>query len=133
MKWDNGHSVGIEEFDGHHQKLFAIIGGLVASSETGADDEAAVVRALTELLDYTNYHFKAEEDALRKHGYPGLSRQEAEHRDFIATLNVFKASYDYGVVPPVGDLVEFLKKWLTNHIMVCDKEYSAFLAKKGVR
>jgi hemerythrin-like metal-binding protein len=133
MKWDNGYSVGVEEFDGHHQKLFAIIGELTASLETGADDEATIVRALSELLDYTKYHFKAEENALRKLGYPGLSRQEAEHRDFIASLNVFKASYDYGVVPPVGDLVDFLKKWLTSHILVCDKEYADFLAKKEMR
>lgn len=48
-------------------------------------------------------------------------------------MNVFKASYDHGVVPPVADLVEFLKKWLTNHILLVDKEYDEFLAKKGVR
>lgn len=133
LTWDDSYAVGIGEFDEHHHKLFAILNGLMASLEKGDTEEQTVVRALDELMSYTHYHFKAEEDVLRKNGYPALPRQMAEHQDFIASLNVFKSSYEYGVVPPVDDLVRFLKNWLTSHILVCDKEYAAFLAEKGMR
>jgi hemerythrin len=133
LTWDDSYNVGSLEFDDHHHKLFEILNGLMSSLEKGSADEATVVGALTKLLDYTEYHFKAEEELLRKNAYPDLEKQEEEHKDFIASLNVFKASYEYGVVPPVEDLVRFLTKWLAGHIRVCDKAYAAFLAEKGIR
>lgn len=128
IKWDESYSVSIKSFDEHHRKLFDIFNTLLELSQ---DDEKEMQKNVAELLDYTNYHFGEEEKQLTEHGYPELDKHKSEHEDFISSVNVFKASFDYGVVPPTDDLLEFLKNWLSDHIKKTDKNYSDFLNEKG--
>ena len=44
---------------------------------------SAVGMILSELVAHTKTHFKAEEDAMRRHGYPGLADHQRQHSDLI--------------------------------------------------
>lgn len=72
LSWNDNFSVGVKAFDEHHHRLFDLLNGLLTAVENGTADEGKLVAALKELIDYTDYHFKAEEDLLRKNGYQGF-------------------------------------------------------------
>ena len=44
---------------------------------------------MRELSTYTLTHFRAEEEVLRKAGYPGLAAHQVEHQKFIAQVSQF--------------------------------------------
>jgi len=55
------------------------------------------------------------------------------HKAFIAEVQKFKNDFEEKKIGIPIEIASFLKKWITNHIMVADKAYSAFLNEKGVK
>lgn len=132
IKWNESFSVGIETFDNHHKKLISILNTLIENSNESEAKKDIIYKTIGELIEYTKYHFSAEEEELTRHGYPDLDIQKEEHKDFEATINVFHASFEHDIVPPTADILEFLQNWLKNHIKKSDKNYSTFLKEKGL-
>lgn len=86
-----------------------------------------------ELLDYTVYHFSAEEALSKKFGYPDTTAHIAKHQNLVKQLTELKAQFDTGSLSLSMKLMNFLRDWLMNHIKVVDKGYSTFLQGKGVK
>jgi hemerythrin len=88
--WNDTYSVGNMVFDGHHQKLIQLINQLHEAMLQGkAKQELSMV--LTELSNYTRFHFAAEEKEMLACNYPGLAGQKAQHRMFEAKIAQFQA------------------------------------------
>jgi hemerythrin len=131
FEWQDSLSVGVTEFDTHHKRLISLINKLRSSLARG-DDGGVTREVLTEVSNYTMYHFRAEEDLMEKFGYPGFSRHRHEHLELISkTLQLMGEAYNNKA--DIGkEVLEFLVGWLKNHILITDKQYSAFFAKKGI-
>nr|WP_276309516.1 hemerythrin domain-containing protein [Alteromonas alba] len=75
-----------------------------------------------------------EENMFAEYGYADSEEHKRQHNELIAQVVELKEKF---MVNPQGtisaDLMLFLKRWLTNHIMRTDKEYSEFLISKGVK
>ncbi|MBF0516904.1 MAG: hemerythrin family protein [Nitrospirae bacterium] len=129
--WNDSFSVHIREFDEHHKKLVKLLNNLfdAVSAKQGCD---AVEPILGELIDYTRYHFAAEEKLLNKHSYPWIAAQEHEHKELIVKIVDFQKQCKAKKAMIDLALLNFLKDWLTKHIMGTDKKYSSFLKEKGV-
>lgn len=121
MEWDESYSVGDEKMDAQHRGLIDLINLL--------DDETMTAIALERLKSYVNEHFRDEETMLEAAGYPGLDEQKAEHGEFEDWLSRTHRDYVTGGDPKgqMEDVQEFLKTWLTNHILSSDKAYSDWL------
>ncbi len=130
--WDKSYSVGIASFDEDHKKLFAIIDALM-KAKGDTNELGAVIRAYNDLVDYATCHFKSEEDALAAHGYPNLESHRNDHNKFAHQLDSYSSMLDYGVVPPLPDMVSFITSWFRDHVMIHDKEYTRFLNENGLR
>lgn len=133
IQWDNSYSVGIKTFDQHHQKILELLNTLEVSGNAAKSDGEAVIKALKELLDYSKYHFSAEESELAEHNYPNLQQQKNEHKRFTTKIEDFTTLFLAGSEPKVSEVTDFLRDWILNHIHEVDKNYGAFLHDKGCR
>jgi len=130
--WQETFSVGIPEMDAQHQKLIAMINNLIAEQKNVTAPET-IADLLTGMMDYTREHFRAEEYLMAEYGYEEKDRHVKLHEEFIRkTLEFCSAT---GIGPNILSvaLLEYLQKWLIDHILKEDMQYKAFYDSKGIK
>lgn len=134
ITWTDDLSVNIEEIDRQHKNLIGIINKMDELIKTGSNAQRSQVRKIfAELVDYTSYHFKAEEELFQAHHYPGWEDHKKQHNDLAMQLLNLQISFAKGETEVSQEMMKFLNEWLINHILVSDKEYATFLrSKKGL-
>jgi hemerythrin len=129
--WQSSYSVGNKELDAQHQKLIEMINHLHDAMKAGrGSTELSAI--FIDMANYTQSHFSAEERILSANTYPSLGKQKIEHNAFTKKLLEYQEQYRQGKMAMSIEVLNFLKDWLTNHILVEDMKYSSFLAQKGV-
>lgn len=131
MVWKEGYSVGITALDEDHKKLIDLLNQFQTAYEYHTSD-AFERQALNELIDYTKYHFKREEQLMEEHGYPDLENHKEKHVEMIAEVDRFVADYERRGHEALEEVAHYLMGWLINHINGTDKQYGPFLNRKGV-
>ena len=131
IQWGNAFSVNIKLIDDQHKQLFRIINDL-HDAWKGNKPREVIGDIFSGLLDYTDKHFKQEEELFRRYGYPETSAHVDAHRALVTKAVEVKNKFDKGELTVNADVMNFLKNWLNNHILRVDKKYSAFLNSKGV-
>jgi hemerythrin len=131
FEWTDDLSVGIEEFDNHHRHLVELINRLYESESTGQEKDV-VGEVLTELSNYTLYHFFAEEDAMERHDFPGRHTHRSEHLRLANRVLGFLNDYGCGKADIAAELLDFLVGWWRHHMLKTDKQYGPFLIERGV-
>lgn len=125
--------MGSKVIDGHHQTLIHCINDLDRAIDKGKVDPAYLSELAGKLEDYTQYHFKVEEDYMSRYQYPELVVHQEEHKEFIDEVkklkeNLRSSSKDAGL-----KMTSYLKAWLIHHILIIDKEYAIWFQQKGIR
>jgi len=123
--WTPNYATGVRTIDGDHQVLFAMINKL---HDSVAKNEAPLELAMLfrKLESYVESHFRREEDLLESVGYPDLENHRAQHRRLTAELADKIVAYE--AAPDDFDgLLEFLKAWLTGHVLKTDMAYVPFV------
>lgn len=125
--WNDRYSVGHDEMDSHHRKIFSLINELYESMKTLSGTQLETL--LEALWDYSRVHFQAEEDLLRFAEYPGLAEQENAHRNYERRLQslVSQTRGDYRSF--AEDYLCFLREWWLNHILKMDACYADYVRK----
>jgi len=131
IQWSPSFSVGIETFDNHHKKLIEIINRLYKNMEEGLA-ASIMQKTLGELIDYTDYHFSAEEKVFETFSYPGLKVHREQHRALLATARELQKDLLSGRAVLSDEVLDFLQDWVMNHILRTDSEYSSFFEKKNL-
>ena len=129
--WMNEFSVGVTEMDEQHKKLIAMINLLIADQKSLTAPET-IARLLTEMTDYAQEHFRAEEYLMSEYGYDKKDKQVVMHEEFIRKTRAFYSSADIGPNTLSVALLEYLKTWLIGHILKDDMEYKEFFKSRGV-
>ena len=135
MTWsDEKYSVNIKHLDGHHKRLFDLTNTLHDAMSRG-EGRNVLSKIFSELVDYTVYHFRAEEELFQKYAYPDYLRHKKLHEALTKQVLEFKSRFDTdkssGSLLAIETL-SFLRNWLINHIQKEDKKYGPFLNAKGV-
>ena len=129
--WEDKYKVGIAELDRQHKTLIGLINKLYDAMKEGHGKD--VLKAiLDDLFEYAKYHFGTEEKYFSKYNYINKLEQIKAHTEFKNTVVEFKNKLDAGNVFISIELMNFLKEWLSTHIMESDKQYGKFLNEKGV-
>ena len=77
VEWSERFSVGITKLDDHHKVLFNIINDMKIECDKEKPGELdGFFRAL---LEYTEYHFTAEEAVMKKMNYPQIEDHKKQH------------------------------------------------------
>lgn len=133
IEWTNELSVGINSIDEQHKKLVNMINALNDAMQTGGSNEL-LGKIFTGLAAYTQKHFAYEENMFAEFGYSDAEEHKRQHNELIAQVVELKERFMENPQGTISnDLMQFLKRWLTNHIMRTDKDYTEFLISKGVK
>ncbi len=131
ITWSNDLSVNIKEFDDEHKKLIGMINDLHSAMGSGKGKEA-IGPVLGKLVDYTKTHFAAEEQILRKYDYPGYVSHKSLHDDLTKQVVDLQNKFQEGKLLVTVQVMNFLRDWLSNHILNIDKKYGPYLQGKGI-
>ena len=131
INWTENLSVGHNIMDDQHKQLFGLINSFYEGIRTNSSN-VALGKLIKDLKDYTFYHFKLEEALMKKHGYPGYEAQRLEHEKFIKTVQDYEDRLNSGMLIISVEITNYIKKWITDHILGMDKKYSTFFAEKGI-
>jgi len=121
--WSQSYTVGSDELDRDHRILVALLAQLAETTETGQSRDVigSVVSALAE---YVEDHFLREEAIMAASGFPALEAHKLEHRALEQRVATLRDRYFAGEKGVLGEeVIELLKKWLTEHILVTDNSY----------
>lgn len=132
ITWSNMLSTGIGEQDNQHKKLIETINRLNDAMHAGKGAEV-LGKVLSELVNYTVFHFGYEEKLMGEHGCVDTPTHKAEHAKFVNTVGDFKKKFDSGNAVISVEIMNFLRDWLTKHIMKTDKRLGQELVKKGLK
>ncbi len=135
ITWSNEYSVNIKEIDRQHQFLINIINKmheLVMTDTRDGANRSDIRRVFAKLADYTDYHFRTEEELFKTHNYPGFQIHKRQHNELVLQVLELQRRFLKNEVSITQEIFDFLKEWLLNHILVSDKEYTVFLNAKGV-
>jgi len=130
IKWDDSYSVGVHSLDEQHKKLVAMANQLHEAMSAGKGKEV-IEPILNDMLDYTRQHFSAEEKLLEKYNYPGLGDQKREHEAFFKKVTEMQLELKAKNLTLSIEVSQFLRSWITGHILGIDKQYTHFLNSKG--
>jgi hemerythrin len=128
--WKDAYSVGIPEIDAQHKGLIRQINELHAAMAVGQGKQS-LGTTLDDLVKYTEVHFNFEEGMLRRKGYATLTAHQGVHKKLTAQVIELRDKYRSGKLMLTMDVMQFLKTWLSDHIMVHDQAYARALAGKA--
>jgi len=131
LNWSSAFCVGVKEIDDQHKKLVDMANRLNDAMQIGQGRES-LSKVLNELVDYTVYHFGTEEKLMGLHQYPFQAAHKEEHKKLIQDVGAFKAKFDKGDAAITSEIMNFLRDWLTKHILGTDKKFAKDLNEKGV-
>ncbi|MBF0496616.1 MAG: hemerythrin family protein [Deltaproteobacteria bacterium] len=131
LAWSPQLSVNIAQFDDQHQKLIKLINDLGAAMSSGQGAQV-ISKTLRGVIDYTATHFAAEEKLMTAHGYPEFRQHKLEHDALVKQVLELRDKLERGNITVSIETMNFLRKWLTDHILKTDKKYGPFLNDKGI-
>lgn len=117
--WDDAYSVGHGKIDEEHKRLFEI-----AKEIHGCEKSTtAVMEIVKELVRYTKFHFRNEENYMRSIEFPNLEEHISIHRQIIDTLNdLIDKIKKLPVEEIIKNVSDFIYNSVLQHILVEDKK-----------
>jgi hemerythrin len=129
FEFTDEYLTGVPFIDRQHEKLFRIIAELNDCAEglkKGYDQYDVILEKLKDLKEYTVSHFADEEDYMAEIGYAELEAQKKAHKGFIEKLSGINLNQlDEHQDEYLSELISFLLKWLSMHILKLDKQIPA--------
>ena len=131
ITWTEDFSVGVVRLDEQHKRLIKMINRLIAEPQTTTESEM-VSDLLSDMTNYAQAHFTAEEELMRQHNYPRLEEHVAQHRAFQKkTVDFCSATVlNVGIVPET--MLHYLSDWLVEHILRSDMAYKPFFREQRI-
>ena len=130
VTWNESYSVGVKALDEQHKRLFVMLNQIHEAMSEGKG-RVVVAQVMNDMVDYVRLHFTAEEKLLEKYSYPGLNEQKREHAAFIKKVAEMQQKMRDGNLTLSIEVSQFLRSWITDHILGIDKKYVDFLISKG--
>ena len=122
--WTPEMSVGFDAIDKDHERLFQLFyeAHLIAHNENEQD---LLNNLATELILYTESHFKREEAIMQASSYPFCDSHFALHRTMTQKLHQ-KLQQTIEENEPVAAFIVFLKDWFIEHIKKTDQHIKRY-------
>ncbi len=136
FEWKKDMDLGIPTVDMQHKELFRIANRVYAllqiQSDDDLDDYDEIISVMSELKEYTIYHFQSEEKLFLKYKYPDTKSHMEEHqalKDYIKTMVVEDSVLEKKQF--LKELVDKLVNWVFHHVITTDYLFKEYLVKLG--
>ncbi len=127
LVWDKLLSVGVDEIDEDHRKLINLF-NILNHSVTAGESKEYLAATLEELINCTVWHFSHEERLMLKHRYQEREEHKAEHQELIQSAKELQQEILQADKPVADEHIQFLERWLTEHILTADGRLGAYLS-----
>lgn len=127
--WSHILSVEVDEIDEDHRKLVNIFNILNHAVSEG-ESPAYLAAVLEELINCTVWHFSHEERLMLKYGYQDMEDHKEEHRELVKAARELQQELLQADKPVAEEQIQFLERWLTEHILTADMRLGSYLALK---
>lgn len=134
IEWRDDFSVNVKEIDEQHKRLLGMINGLckLHNAMKAGKARATWSALLDEMTDYMQTHFTTEEAYMKRFNFPGYEQHCREHQDFVRKVLEFRKKYEEDGLLLSLEAMEYLEKWLVEHIQGTDKQYTLCLNMNGI-
>jgi len=129
ITWTDDLAIGIIEVDEQHRRLVDLLNRAHEAMKRGGKPQF-LKSIVDELVAYTIYHFAREEKLMEQAAYPELEEHRRKHQAMAAKVAEYRKEIEGGAPTVAIRFMQFLRQWLTNHILQTDKRYGPYL--KGV-
>jgi hemerythrin-like metal-binding protein len=122
--WNSTFVLGVELIDEQHRILISRIDQLydhLVTNERSVDFD----KVIADIVDYTDFHFRSEEELMARSGYPSLDDHLPEHHKFEANIKNYSKKSDRGDEWKM-ELFQYLQDWLIDHILDTDKQFASY-------
>lgn len=121
------HLLGIPEIDQQHSRIVSLLNKLNAAVKKNEAPEV-IARLFDDLIALVRAHFKTEDCLMEEHEYLGKDAHVNEHQRLVLELGYLKEKFILGSELLV---LQSLKDWLLNHVLLSDKQLADFLAQQA--
>jgi len=135
IPWGPALVTGITRIDEQHRVLVDMCNEAHVLLQQHATTERTkgIVR---DLMSYALYHFETEEELADSCGYNDAHAEEnakhrEQHRAFANAVAGMQLDMSRGIAVSIEALFDFLRSWLTNHILGMDMELGKFINSKN--
>ena len=127
-EFDETLVTGNDMIDGQHKELISRINQLLESCEDG-QGKIKAVKMLDYLMEYTDFHFSAEEKLQEEISYPGIQEHKAKHEEFKQAVKELQEMLEEEEGPTEAFVAQVQKNvvdWLFNHIKGSDRSVAEY-------
>jgi len=125
IEWTQELSVNNSPIDAEHQKWISILNNFYVGLQDGQPKERLKI-LITEMIDYTRFHFANEEKYMESINYPHLEEHKVLHKQYVNQIITFWEKIENNKLILSLEVTNFLKNWLIAHIKGEDQKYSRF-------
>jgi len=130
--WKDEYCVSVREIDNQHKVIIEMLNELY-DSFMKKEHENKLGEILSRLSEYAVYHFETEEKYFSHFGYNKKAVHIQEHDNFTEKVVAFRKEFEKNSSALTYKLVNFLREWLNNHILISDKEYVKCFKENGLQ
>ena len=131
LRWKDEYLTGVDEIDEQHRRLFDLVNGIYDMMRLGRGQEA-ITEALSDLYEYTRFHFSTEEKFMDDTKYPGLTGHSEEHVRLLNQIRDLRCEARDGRIVMSMNEMYFLKDWLLVHFQGPDKGLAHHLINRAI-
>jgi len=135
ITWNENLSVGIDSIDRQHKTLIKLIDELhdVVDGDSALRAER-ISSVISKLINYTKVHFMYEELIIFKHiSFPGADDHKYMHEKLFDQVAKFQEKLKTENIDEIyPQLMEFLNRWLSSHILKEDMKYARYVKENGL-
>jgi hemerythrin len=136
--WDDSYSVNVKLIDEQHKHFFEIVNQSFDLLEIDPQNRAKIFAVIDELIAYGKFHLSTEERYFEQFNF-------IHSKEHIRSHNIFREKVDLyllylknlKITDSVEDLAAavttFSKNWLSQHILISDKEYITLFNENGLK
>jgi len=128
--WDPSLETGNALIDRQHRELIALVDQLAVAENESRDE---VLRVLDHVMEYTLFHFVAEEDLMVRVDYPAVPQKQMidQHQEFKSYGRLRVLEFRTGELASVLPLKAFLDEWLKGHEFGLDRLLADWIREQG--
>jgi hemerythrin len=126
FEWNEQHAVHVPEVDDEHQQLFRLCDDLQRAMMAGAATKE-VQSVVDDLVIHTAHHFSHEEREMRAAGYSLYAWHRRQHLAARTGIRALERRIRRGDRDAALELLDFLYRWLNDHIRLADRMFGAYL------
>lgn len=125
IEWSNKLSIGNDNIDLDHKRLFVIYNDLIDLVSTNWN-RVEFARILNDMTDYALSHFKKEEVYMQEFGFPDFAEHKKEHEAYLYKISTYNFNLLGIHAPEPQEVLDFLEAWWQSHVMQSDKLYEQY-------